>query len=89
MDVAMHAKSTQNNKYAVSSQYLQKKLSNEVDVLHADKNESLLQVDSINFDGFGQACPKEPGNFAISLWHLKVGLSASKKAVLFASMKAL
>ena len=29
----------------------------EVDVLNADKHESLLQVDSIIFDGFGQACP--------------------------------
>ena len=33
--------------------------------------ESLLQVDSIIFDGFGQACPKYPGKFEISLWHLK------------------
>ena len=26
-----------------------------IDILHADKHESLLQVDSIIFDGFGQA----------------------------------
>ena len=29
-----------------------------VDALHADKNESLLESDAINFDGVGQACPK-------------------------------
>ena len=31
------------------------------------KHESLLQVDTIIFDGFGQACPKYLGKFAISL----------------------
>ena len=56
----------------MSLQYLKKKLSYEVDLLHADKHESLLQVDSIIFDGFGQACPKYLGKFAISLWHLKI-----------------
>ena len=30
-----------------------------------------LQVDSIIFDGFDEACPKYMGKFAISLWHLK------------------
>ena len=38
-----------------------------VDVLHADKHESLLRVDSIICIGFGQACPKYPGESAISL----------------------
>ena len=32
---------------------------------------NMIQTDSIIFDGFGQACPKYPGKFAISLWHLK------------------
>ena len=36
--------------------------------------ESLLQVDSIIFDGFDQKCSKYPGKFAISLWRgLKLG----------------
>ena len=61
-----HAWSTQNNKYAVSLQYLRKELSYEVDVLHNDRDEYLLQVKSIIFDGFGQACPKYPGKFAVS-----------------------
>ena len=55
----------------MSLQYPKKELSYEVDFLHADKHESLLQVDSIIFDGFGQAYPKYPGKFAMSLWHLK------------------
>ena len=41
-------------------------MSYEVDVLHADKRESLLRVDSIIFNGFGQACPKYPGESTIS-----------------------
>ena len=32
---------------------------------------NMIQTDSIIFDGFGQACPKYLGKFAISLWHLK------------------
>ena len=59
------------DKYAVSLQYLKKELNYEVDVLHADKHESLLQVDIIIFDGFDQACPKYLDEFAISLSHLK------------------
>ena len=51
----------------MSLQYPKKELSYEVDFLHADKHESLLQVDSIIFDGFGQAYPKYPGKFAMSL----------------------
>ena len=38
---------TQNNKSAVSLQYLRKELGDEVDFLHADKHENLLQVDSM------------------------------------------
>ena len=55
----------------MSLRYCKKELSYEVYVLHADKHESLLQVDSIIFDGFGQAYPNYLGKFAISLWHLK------------------
>ena len=38
---------TQNNKFAISLQYLKKKVSDEVDFLHANKHESLLQIDTI------------------------------------------
>ena len=47
-------------------QYLRKELSFEVDVLHADKHGILLQVDSSIFEGFGQACPKNLDEFAVS-----------------------
>ena len=36
-----------------------------MDNLHADKHESLLQVNSIIFDGFGQTCPNYTVKFAI------------------------
>ena len=48
-------------------QYLKNQLSYEADVLHADRNESLLQVDNIICDGFGQGCPKYPAKFAMFL----------------------
>ena len=32
-------------------------MSYDIDVLHADKHESPLQVDTISFDGVGQASP--------------------------------
>ena len=67
MGVANHAYSTQNDMCTVSLQYLKKVLSSKVDVLHTDKHESILQVDSIIFDGLGQACPKYPDKFGISL----------------------
>ena len=41
-------------KSAVSLQYLKKELSYEVDVLQADKHESLLQVDSIFLMGLAR-----------------------------------
>ena len=67
MGVARHAQSTQNNKYAKSLEYLKKELSYEVDVLDDDKHESLLQVDSVIFDIFGQVYPNYWSKFAISL----------------------
>ena len=36
-----------------------------VDVFHAAKHESFLEVDSIIFDGFGQASSNYPSKFAI------------------------
>ena len=49
MYAARHTQITQNNKFAISLQYLKNELSDEcwVQFLHADKNESLLQVDSM------------------------------------------
>ena len=47
MCLARHAQITQNNKFAISLEYLKKEVSNEVDILHADKYESLLQIDTL------------------------------------------
>ena len=42
-----HAQSTQNNKFAISLQYLKKDVSDEVDFLHVDKHRGLLQIDTM------------------------------------------
>ena len=42
--MARHAQIAQNNKFAISLQYLNKELSDEVDFLHADKHQSFLKV---------------------------------------------
>ena len=42
-----HAQSTQNNKFAISLQYLKKDVCDEVDFLHADKHKGLLQIDTV------------------------------------------
>ena len=55
----------------MSLQYLKKKLSYEVDGLHADKHESPLQVGISIFDGFGQACPKYLGKFVCDMLRMK------------------
>ena len=43
--MSRHAQITQNNKFAISLQYLKTGVSDEVNVLHADKHDSLLQID--------------------------------------------
>ena len=51
MCVVGHAQITQNNKFAISLQYLKKEVSNEVYFLHTDKHESLLQTDAMILKG--------------------------------------
>ena len=60
MCVVRHAQITQNNKFAISLQYLKKEVSDETDFLHTDKHESFLQIDIMIFDGDVQAFPKLP-----------------------------
>ena len=60
MCVATHAQITQNNKFAIYLQYLKKEVRDNVDFLHAEKHESFLQIDTMIFDGHGQALPKFP-----------------------------
>ena len=42
-----HAQSIQNNKFAISLQYLKKVVSDEVGFLHVDKHRGLLQIDTM------------------------------------------
>ena len=49
--MARHAQITQNNKFAISLQYRKKNVSDEVDFLHAEKYESLLQIGTMIFMG--------------------------------------
>ena len=58
-----HALITQNYKFAISLRYFKKEVSDEVDFLHADKDESyesFLQIDTILFDWDDEAFPKFP-----------------------------
>ena len=48
------------SKITISLQYLKKKVSDEVDLLHAYKHESFLQIVTTFFDGDGQTFPKFP-----------------------------
>ena len=45
--MSRHAQVTKNNTFAISLQYLKKEVSDEVDFLHADKHESLVQIDTM------------------------------------------
>ena len=58
--MAKNAQISQNNKFAISSQYLKKEVNDEVEVLCADKHESFLQIDTMISDGHSQAFPKFP-----------------------------
>ena len=51
LGVARHAQIIQNNKFAISLQYLKKKVNDEVDLLHTYKHKRFLQIDTIIFDG--------------------------------------
>ena len=44
--LAGHVLITSNNKFSISLQHFKKEVSDEVDFLHADKHDSLLQIDT-------------------------------------------
>ena len=48
------------SKFAIAFQYLKKKVNDEVDFLQADKRKIFLQIDTMIFDGDGQAFPNYP-----------------------------
>ena len=58
--VARHAQIAQNNKFAISLQYLKKEMRDKVYFLHAVRHESFLQTDTMIYNGDGQAFPKFP-----------------------------
>ena len=68
MCVGRHAQITQNNKFAISLQYLKKEVS-DVDFLQADRQESVLQIDTMIFIGDDQS--SQNSKFVISLQYLK------------------
>ena len=71
MCVLRHAQITQNNKFAISLQYLEKEVSNEVDFLKADKHERLLQIDTMILVGMVKHSQSSQNNkFAMSLQYL-------------------
>ena len=54
--LAKHAQSTQNNKLAISLQYLKENMKDEVDFLSADKCWRFFQIDTVILGVCGQAC---------------------------------
>ena len=44
--MAKKAQITQNNMFAISLQHVKKEVTDAVDFLHTDKNESMLQIDT-------------------------------------------
>ena len=60
-----HAHITLNSKFAIFLQFLKKEVSHEVDFLHADNHENLLQIDTMIFISFRNS------RFAISFQYIK------------------
>ena len=70
--MARHAQITENDKFAISFQYIKKDLSNEVDFLHADMHETLLQIESMILIGMVKhSQSSQNSKFAMSLQYLK------------------
>ena len=69
--MARHVQITQNDKIAISLQYLKKVVSDKVDFLHADKHKNFLQIDTMIFDGDGQYFQSSQNSkFALPLQYL-------------------
>ena len=72
MCVVRHTQITQNKKFAISLLYLKKEASDEVDFLHAEKYESLLQIGTIILMGMVKhSQSSQNSKFAMSLQYLK------------------
>ena len=70
--MARHAQITQNSEFAISLQYLKKEVSDEIDFLHADKQENSLQIDTVILMGMvKQSQIFKNSKFAMFLQYLK------------------
>ena len=70
--MAKHAHIIQNNKFSISLQHLKREVSDAVDFLHADKHESLLQIDTmILMEMVKYSQSSQNSKFAMSLQYLK------------------
>ena len=66
-----HAQIIQNNKFAISLQYFKEKVINEIDFLHVDEHEKLLQIDTMILMGmikYSQS--SQNSKFTMSLQYL-------------------
>ena len=67
-----HAQIAQNNKFAISQQYLKKEVSYEADFIHAVKHESQLQIDTMIVMGMVKHSQSSKNSqFAMSLQYPK------------------
>ena len=69
--VVWYAQSTQNNKFAISFEYLMENLKDEVDFLSAVKHQRFLQIDTIILGACGQAGsynPKQQGCYFFAIY---------------------
>ena len=67
-----HTHVTQNNKFAISLQHLKKVVSGVIDFFHADKHESLLQINIMTLmEMFKYSQGPQNSKFAMSLQYLK------------------
>ena len=70
--MARNTQIIQNNKFTISLQYLKEEVSAEVEVLLADKHESLLQIGTMIFDWMVKHSKSfQNSKFAMSLQYLK------------------
>ena len=60
MGMVKHSQRSQNSKFAMSLQYLEKDVRNEIDFLLAEKHQIFLQIDTVILDVCGQACLNYP-----------------------------
>ena len=74
MCVSRHAQITQNNNFAIFFEISQERSRVKLIFLHADKHENLLQIDTMVFDGDGQALSKFPKQKVCNVFTISIYL---------------